>query len=190
MSSSHLKRIDKLLVKYLRAMMMGKACNWDGEHPTAMSSAQVRVYWRVPHVVDELLARRLWLYQKRARSPHEALQVLGAIFGTCRSERHANITRMNADMMETEQSAPWAHQMRRDLQELARRHDSAHFLAEAYSLCDLFKGGQLSQDFVDLDLGVTRSFVVSEARIPPPGYLAPEREADITSEGSEEQPFE
>ena len=74
-------RLDKMLAKYLRAMMKGKAFKQEHGKIFNMSNEEVFKHWRVLPSNGELMVRRLgWLQQMVANTPAHK-QTVAALWG-------------------------------------------------------------------------------------------------------------
>ena len=51
-------RLDRVIAKLLRALLVGRACDMEGDHPRSWSNERVRRYWKIASVGTELRVRR------------------------------------------------------------------------------------------------------------------------------------
>lgn len=75
------RKLDLKLLKYMRRLELGKACEQGGAHPKAISSADLSRRWRFLPVAGELAARRMKWLQAMVRAPAAAAQVRAAVWG-------------------------------------------------------------------------------------------------------------
>eukprot|EP00959_Pyramimonas_sp_CCMP1952_P290290 6071790-Pyramimonas_sp.AAC.1 len=61
--------------------MVGKATDWSGSRPHAMSNQGQLAQWKLTDPCLDMRIRRMRLVQSWARRPTHHLQVLGALFG-------------------------------------------------------------------------------------------------------------
>ena len=76
------KKLDSQTVKYLRALMQGRAKTIHiDSHVTAMSNVEVLKHWKILPVRAELAVRRIKWLQSMCRHKQAHRQTLVAIFG-------------------------------------------------------------------------------------------------------------
>lgn len=122
MRRAEAKRLDKQLLKYMRAMMDRKSSVEVEGVRKQHKNAYVFRYWRVCPVDQELRIRRLRRYKQWAMDPERYVQVLTAHFSTVQAERAQGIDRtVRLDARELQEEAtPWAKQIWEDMEEWAK----------------------------------------------------------------------
>lgn len=86
-----LKRMQRPLTKWLRAMLRGKAC--DEAPRRAMSTQEVLRHWTMDTVAGELRVRRRRWAQQWARHPEQHKQALAAMVGVANTDMAHGVER-------------------------------------------------------------------------------------------------
>ena len=107
--------IEKVIVKYARVALLGKAHTENAGKHSQWTKAQVLAHWRIGPIAVELRCQRLKSYQSRAAEPENFAQILAAIFGRMRCEKNDTCDDMGAL---AEHANPWARQAAREFDEL------------------------------------------------------------------------
>lgn len=153
-----------------------------------MSTTEVFQRWRPLRCDDELADRRLRWYQKISAAPQRHSQLLAAVFGTARLDRHMDKQRLSLDIKVTEDCTPWARQYWADLMRL-RDLEGAEWVAELPNALAVFQPGSHREAFLEFDMRQYRASLLW-VRVPPPGLGAPSAcstPADIEEE--RDRPF-
>lgn len=167
MTRTEAKRLDKQMLKYMRAMMDGKSIvEVEGVRRQHMND-YVFKYWRICPVAQELRMRRLRRYRQWAMEPGRYVQVLAAHLSIVRAERSMGIDKtVTMDMRELpEDATPWAKQVWDDMQEWARQSEDFAGLAHDIEGCylRLFSGEPTLQARLQMcDPAVIRSAYLSD----------------------------
>lgn len=136
----------------------------------AESSAAVMRRWKFAPRGTELLLRRLRMYVTWGKDPSWHKQVLTAIFGTLRLDRHAGVEHMGPARELVERSTPWADLMGKDFARLAELEGSPRCVADlAVNPLRYFLEGELRSEVEVLDLSEFRSREWT-LNVAPPGY--------------------
>ena len=166
-SSIQLAALDSVMIKMLRAMMMGRASIKDsaGVVQAQISNLAVLKYWVLRNCQDELRVRRVQWYQRWAANPQDAAQVTASVWGTTKLERLVGVHCRSAGG----ECSPWADQVQADLEVLAScSEDFEEVWRRAGSARGLFEQQELKKAFEQVDVQVLRA-KAKQVMIPPPG---------------------
>ena len=161
--------LDKLIAKYLKVMLKGKA-TWVTEGGLrTLSHEKLRFYWRIPRVATEARVHRVKWLQSMAVNPQHHKQVLAALWGRLGP---AGPEQLTPEGVTRTGANPWALQLERDLEEFSKLEGWCELLAEArtssggISIKKLFECG-FAERFCSSDAGQLRQAELSR-EVPPP----------------------
>lgn len=150
--------LDTQMLKYLRALMKGKACVKAGAGNEnayrSMSNFQVWCFWRLVPTYLEVRIHRLRWYQSIARHPESSKQVSAAFFG-----RHSfeSLGPVDAQGRITEEASPWTRQLYEDLKYAGSFEGLSNWWSDLQGrITMVFKGGELTDDFAAFDMNILR----------------------------------
>ena len=166
--------MDKVVSKYLRSMMLGRACKQGEDHRESMSNQAVRQFWQIASMQVELAVRRVRWLQDMVRAPGQHRLAIAALWGQACFEQEPTL---DDEGLLTEHANPLARQIQRYLERLRHTSGSEDFF-ETWGRCGdswkaLFEDEETRMALLRLDAHLLR---VADWLLPSSAEAAPAQE--------------